>query len=560
MKIKTQILDHKIIFSLILLVCMLFLTYVQFFLNKAGNINRPFDSASVTEFNDFELYEGDLLHPIESTDNFKIDDCLILKSTIPDELELYSTLGFYTLHQNINIYIGDELVYEFIRNPSEMKFGNTPGHGFHFIENLYKYRGEEITIYLNSPYPITNIHVPKFTIGDTANLIIKETKNSAYTIISGLTIMLLGCFSILMWLLFRKHISQDDLTLLYAGIFCICLSIWIINEQPILSYYLNNSIITSYMSFISLMFITVSLILFFRELCKTKTNPLWNIMLGINYLIIIVTIVLQFLNIMDFKECLVYNQSIFFISMIIISIYSAYITFKHHADIEGKITFVSIVLLYIGYFIYLYKFFTNELYELSYGSIFIIIYIIGIVTLYIRRSILVMIKSDKVEFFENLAYRDSLTELYNRLAYDHAISAVDVNSASYIIVIFDLNNLKHFNDTYGHNIGDTYIKDSSKLIKKAFNSLGSVYRIGGDEFCIIMKDKSIFQYETATRKLDTLVYNYNRVSEVLKINIAYGYALYDKSIDRDIHETRNRADAMMYKKKFFMKQNQTQKI
>ena len=116
--------------------------------------------------------------------------------------------------------------------------------------------------------------------------------------------------------------------------------------------------------------------------------------------------------------------------------------------------------------------------------------------------------------------------------------------------------MKHFNDVYGHTIGDTYIIDSSAMIKQAFADLGNVYRIGGDEFCIIMEDKSIFQYETATRTLDTLTYNYNKVSDVLKINIAYGYAQYDKSIDRDIYETRNRADAMMYEKKFFMKQNQ----
>ena len=95
------------------------------------------------------------------------------------------------------------------------------------------------------------------------------------------------------------------------------------------------------------------------------------------------------------------------------------------------------------------------------------------------------------------------------------------------------------------------------MIAKVFGNLGKLYRMGGDEFCIIMKDKSIFQYETATRRLDTLVYNYNKVSDVLKINIAYGYALYDRSIDKDIYETRNRADAMMYQKKFYMKQQQS---
>lgn len=167
-----------------------------------------------------------------------------------------------------------------------------------------------------------------------------------------------------------------------------------------------------------------------------------------------------------------------------------------------------------------------------------------------------MLKSTQTEFFEGLAFTDSLTGLYSRTAYDKTMETIDVKTASYIIVIFDLNNLKYFNDTYGHNLGDKYIKDSADLITQAFSSLGKVYRIGGDEFCVIMKDKGIFEYETATHHLDTLIYNYNKVSEILKINIAYGYAHFDKSIDRNILETRNRADAMMYQKKFYMKQNQ----
>ena len=55
-----------------------------------------------------------------------------------------------------------------------------------------------------------------------------------------------------------------------------------------------------------------------------------------------------------------------------------------------------------------------------------------------------------------------------------------------MIIVFDLNDLKKCNDKNGHMVGDEYIVASSKIIKKTFMEYGRVYRIGGDEFCVLM--------------------------------------------------------------------------
>lgn len=55
------------------------------------------------------------------------------------------------------------------------------------------------------------------------------------------------------------------------------------------------------------------------------------------------------------------------------------------------------------------------------------------------------------------------------------------------IVMLDLNNLKKCNDRYGHEAGDTYLKKASEMITNAFSQENTVYRIGGDEFCVIMR-------------------------------------------------------------------------
>ncbi len=549
--------EHRFLFMAVILICIVFLILVHFGLNKTRHIRETNSNNPVTILNDFEYYDENLENRISSLDDLSKNSTLILKCTIPTELEYNSALGFYSAHNNIRVYVNKELIYEFSRNSSELLFGTTPGYSYNVIYNIYDYAGQDIYISIDSPYSIVPSSIPTFYIGDTASILANTTIQSCPTILTSLILIILGSAAILIWLTFKTNITKSDFSLLYAGTFCILLSLWTIVEQPVASYLLVNSIITSYMSSILLMLVPIALILFFRELCKGKQGLIWDVILYTNYLNVVCSIAIQVLNLSDIRNTLTVNIVIFTISMVIALIYSAYVTYHNRSTAEGKIQFVCVIILLLAYSLYAYNTYNNKYYSLYTGSIFAILCIVLILIAYVKRSLTIMVaNSEQAEFYENLAYKDSLTGLFNRLAYDRAISAVDVNSASYIIVIFDLNNLKFFNDTYGHNIGDTYIKDSSNLIQQAFKNLGNVYRIGGDEFCIILKEKSIFQYETAVRELDTFVYNYNKVSDVLKINIAYGYALYDSKIDRDIYETRNRADAMMYEKKFYMKQNQ----
>ena len=55
----------------------------------------------------------------------------------------------------------------------------------------------------------------------------------------------------------------------------------------------------------------------------------------------------------------------------------------------------------------------------------------------------------------------------------------------------DINNLKYVNDTYGHELGDEYIKGCCRIICNIFEE-SQVYRIGGDEFVVILKDSDYF--------------------------------------------------------------------
>ena len=90
-----------------------------------------------------------------------------------------------------------------------------------------------------------------------------------------------------------------------------------------------------------------------------------------------------------------------------------------------------------------------------------------------------------------IAFRDPLTEVGNKNAFDRKMMALqkridcgeDIDLA---VLMIDINNLKHINDTFGHDKGDSYIKGCCGVIKEHCRD-SCIYRLGGDEFLVMLK-------------------------------------------------------------------------
>ncbi len=106
-----------------------------------------------------------------------------------------------------------------------------------------------------------------------------------------------------------------------------------------------------------------------------------------------------------------------------------------------------------------------------------------------------------------------MTGLYSRNAYDEW-ERDNQHPDKTAIVMLDLNNLKKCNDRYGHEAGDTYLKKASEMITNAFSQENTVYRIGGDEFCVIMPDAKENSIEGAMDRL-------KRASEAIQRNRSF---------------------------------------
>lgn len=151
--------------------------------------------------------------------------------------------------------------------------------------------------------------------------------------------------------------------------------------------------------------------------------------------------------------------------------------------------------------------------------------------------------------YQDMSNTDTLTGLKNKNSFTVDMHNIEGgNQSRYAIVTIDLNGLKNINDSRGHQIGDTYIQNGADAIRKAMEGTDFIgYRVGGDEFSVVMKDCDIDTVKKFAEKIERMAESINRGE--IKTSMSIGYAKFDAKKDRNFSMTIERADAMMYENK-----------
>lgn len=166
---------------------------------------------------------------------------------------------------------------------------------------------------------------------------------------------------------------------------------------------------------------------------------------------------------------------------------------------------------------------------------------------------------DKAERMRELANRDSLTGIRNKMAFDNEMRCLqerlEQGDTKIGLAIVDLNYLKRINDTYGHDKGNITIRKLSGIVCSVFDH-SPVFRIGGDEFAIILQGSDYDGCRELIAKLETELAHMDADDALEpweKVSAAIGAAFYDEALDGDIDSLFRRADSEMYDNKKRMK-------
>ena len=164
------------------------------------------------------------------------------------------------------------------------------------------------------------------------------------------------------------------------------------------------------------------------------------------------------------------------------------------------------------------------------------------------------IKSHETEMMRRLAMEDTLTGIYNRTAFTFfEKELLERQKGKCLFIHLDVNFLKKVNDTYGHAEGDRHIIAAARIIKESFGQKGHCFRVGGDEFFVILDDKDLqAEYTRGLEKFRGLIAEYNKEEHPVPLSIAHGFAEYDCAAQNP-EDAERLADSRMYENKKQMK-------
>ncbi|WP_291490346.1 sensor domain-containing diguanylate cyclase [Desulfurella sp.] len=144
------------------------------------------------------------------------------------------------------------------------------------------------------------------------------------------------------------------------------------------------------------------------------------------------------------------------------------------------------------------------------------------------------------------AETDFLTGIFNRLSIETKLN--EFSNYSYGVIMFDVDNFKYFNDTYGHSMGDEILKKIVQEVKFSLRSKDIFARWGGDEFLILISDVSAKDLIKIANKIK------NKVSSIdfgidEKVTISIGAGIFDnqtttelviESIDKALYKAKHK--------------------
>ncbi len=167
---------------------------------------------------------------------------------------------------------------------------------------------------------------------------------------------------------------------------------------------------------------------------------------------------------------------------------------------------------------------------------------------YLARAYNKMYEKNKSSI-ENLNFKashDELTGAYNRFGYDFLLSNIDLRSS--YMMLFDVDNFKSINDTYGHEIGDKVLIKLVRILSSIFRDDDCICRIGGDEFVVFMVHSSGMPRRLIESKISQINEELEKTGDGLPpISISVGIVN-----GKDVSDTGNlfeKTDAAMYESK-----------
>ena len=470
---------------------------------------------------------------------------LFYSAALPGAFQESRSLLFKSSHARVEVSLDGAPVYTY--GTEKRLPGKSPGTYWHVVSLPAGSGGRELSVCLTSAYDAPSGLEADIRYGGRGDCILALVSSILPVLVLNFTIIIMGVICMLLFVMAARRKEQQERTgFLCIGLFSLTIAVWSLRQCGFLQFLLPDGEILYFVDIHLLFLVMPPLDLFVYAISATKWKKgfLW---ISAMYLFeIVLGTAMQMAGIADIFEMLVCLH-------VLIAFNGVYMFWAIHREVAvhkgGMVSRLRTPLYTLMVFgvLELVTYYVPVLGEISiFLPLGAMVFILMLIWQQVEEHYQSMLEEQKYLYYKKLANTDLLTGASSRNAYEHMLkrlASAEENLRAYGSVLFDVNNLKIINDSCGHEKGDEAIKLCHESILEIFGDQGKCYRIGGDEFVLLVFDEMDIGRSVAA--FDELVAR-KRKGRDFPFSVALGYAVFDAAQDRDIQDTIKRSDAMMY--------------
>ncbi len=458
------------------------------------------------------------------------------------DAEKEKNLMFYVIHSNTKVYIDNKLVYS-RQAKNNAKFSASPGCYWAKIGFLPSDTGKQVLIQVEPVYKNMINRTINFFEGAQYGVFHITLQKELVVMVLGFTLMLLGTIYFVLSVYYKIE-NRNATNFVYLGILSLLVGIWKVFDTRFMAWFFDSN--ARYLSLLSNIVILLIPIAFQLHIISNHEKKdryyKWLVTSVIaNMIIAVIAFAFDLLKILDirpFTDYYLYYMTVLIVGLLICEIIRLS---KETVNIDNVFISSSVIILLVCSLADIVVFFDeNRTYSPNFIMVGTLIYV----------SVYALITLKDMHDTYN---RDRATGLFNRNKCNEVIRFR--NDAKSTIIVFDVNNLKYINDTFGHEAGDAVLKGFAGIMRSCIPAGNFLGRSGGDEFMAIIHNNNENRIDHIIKDISCQIDEYNRTNnKEYKLSVASGYALSTETENKTYREMLRLADKRMYENKRNMKE------
>lgn len=445
-----------------------------------------------------------------------------------------TSLMFYVVHSYIDVKLDDTLLYSTSAGKSN-RIGSTPSSYWVVIPVSQLDKDKTVTVTVTPVFKSAENRKISFMIGSSYALFMKQLKADLPQLVLSSLCIVMGALiiTVQLYLIFKKRTAAWNI--FFLGNFSMLLGIWRITDTRFSSVmFKSHTMPIGYITLAALFILAVPILMYIDKQYKNKGYIVLDIAALITCAVALAALFCQVFSIAELRQILIACHIMLIADIAAIVSSAVFYNTRGKRDTEAVI---FTALLVSGGVLDIIIFYIKG------SSSGMIITMVAFLIYTVYEFVVSLLNTNKK------AYIDSKTKLLNKAYWEDLVKEVFSADEQTAMIMFDLNSLKHTNDTLGHNTGDKMISEFSSILKNELGSKELLCRWGGDEFTVFVRNADREKTEEYISAVNNAVAAYNRSGKTPEIYFACGYALSCDFPGISWPELLAKADKYMYENK-----------